>query len=689
MTHTPAKTPSATLPVSGFVRVFGVLVLLVATGAMAMLVAQSLFSIGIFGCGTDDSPCAQAGRDAWGKVPGMDYPVSFVGGAFFLGMLIAWLMSPLGVSIGLVWLARLSALVSVAFLGRIFFAAIHCQYCLAAHVGNLLFWGTIEWAFARQRRNPATRPSHIAVGALVGVAALATAAMAPRYYALQEKARVEAAARAEEDVNRIIAQQQQPEGPTPIEDGADPTPPVAPDRPIADVDNGVDEQPPGANDGNNGEVEPAPPVTADSTDANTPNENQVASNSDDTSPVTDAPFTGRYRLGPDPARVRIVMFMDYQCKDCKRVEGEAMKLAEERDDVSLSVKHFPMSTDCNPNTVSNTHPNACWAARLAEAIGELHGNDAYWDVHRWLFAHGGSFTAQELGEGLRELGYEGGRARRIIKLMQDPRMEEIIKKDIDEGVSYGLYYTPMVFINGGEFRPGVADGALTSAVERILASNVPMRSAADDRPPPAMAKFISDYRGMGKRRLPEKDTKLAFGPDDASVEVTVWGEFFEKGSRESAALIREAIEAYPDTRFVYRYYPLNIDCNPAFARMADKTRTRYENSCLATRAVEAAGQLGGRDVYWKMHAWMCDNVDSLTLEAVKEAAVGFGLDEAAFEAAIDSPEVQAVIDADCEAGGKIGIKSIPTIFVDSRQVPRWKIEGQNALKEMIRVAHEQ
>ncbi len=682
-------------PMSGVALVLGALALIVATGAMAVLVFESLTGLGAFGCGGENSPCALAARDAWGTLPVLGYPVSFVGFAFFLGMLIAWLMSPMGVSMALVWFARLAAVVSLAFLGRILFVSLPCMYCLVAHVANLVFWAVIEWTAARQRRLGGGTPRVAPVAALIGVAALSTLALAPIYNYQRAAVQERDANRAAADVDRILANNDDDSGSTSIEALSDPGEPVSAkgDAPAPATDTAPPTvAPPAATDG---AADSAAAATTDDAngagDAIAADSPPDAATPDDT--TTDAvasaePFTGRYRLGPDPARVRVVMFMDYQCKDCKRVEGEAMKLAEERDDVSLSVKHFPMSTDCNPNTTQNTHPNACWAARLAEAIGELYGNDAFWDAHRWLFARGGSFTAQELGAGLRELGYEGQRGARIIRLMQNPRMEELVKQDIDEGVAYGLYYTPMVFINGVEFRPGVADGAMTKAIERILASDVPARSAAEDRPPAAMAKFLSDYRGMGKRRLPEKDTNLALGPDDARVEVMVWGDFFEKGTRESAALIREALETFPDTRFVFRYYPLNIDCNPAFARMADKTRDRFEDSCTATRIVEAAGQVGGAEAYWKMHAWVCDNIEQLTLSDAKAAAAEFGIDAAPFEAAVNSPAVQAVIDADCEAAGKIGIKSIPTIFIGGRQVPRWKIEGQNALKEMVRAAHE-
>ena len=63
------------------------------------------------------------------------------------------------------------------------------------------------------------------------------------------------------------------------------------------------------------------------------------------------------------------MLTDYQCPDCRRLEDEAMRLVEERDDLSLSIKHFPMCAEATPGVPCNKyvkrtlHANACWAAR--------------------------------------------------------------------------------------------------------------------------------------------------------------------------------------------------------------------------------------------------------------------------------------------------------------------------------------
>ena len=90
------------------------------------------------------------------------------------------------------------------------------------------------------------------------------------------------------------------------------------------------------------------------------------------------PFTGRYRQGPEKAVYRIVLYTDYQCPDCFKVEDDIVQLMKTRSDISLSTKHFPFDKDCNPNMSMTLHGGACLAASMAEAAGLLNGNDGFW-----------------------------------------------------------------------------------------------------------------------------------------------------------------------------------------------------------------------------------------------------------------------------------------------------------------------
>jgi hypothetical protein len=76
-------------------------------------------------------------------------------------------------------------------------------------------------------------------------------------------------------------------------------------------------------------------------------------------------------------------------------------------------------------------------------------------------------------------------------------------------------------------------------------------------------------------------------------------------------------------------------------------------------------------------------------------AILIGLDADAFMSAMGSPEVQANIADDLVAGTKLpslrygmppGLNSIPSIFINGRYVPRWRLGEQAVLDKILDAA---
>ncbi|MBL8990887.1 MAG: hypothetical protein JNJ48_04825, partial [Phycisphaerae bacterium] len=68
-------------------------VLLAVALVMSLLLSlEALGALSLPGCG-QGSPCARAAASAWGSVPGLGWPVSFLGLAYFAGALAAWAMA--------------------------------------------------------------------------------------------------------------------------------------------------------------------------------------------------------------------------------------------------------------------------------------------------------------------------------------------------------------------------------------------------------------------------------------------------------------------------------------------------------------------------------------------------------------------------------------------------------------------
>ncbi|MHC4908792.1 MAG: DsbA family protein [Planctomycetota bacterium] len=595
----PATQPDARA-VAPRTYLLGFVAIAVSIIASGMLVARHFFGMTLPGCGPE-SNCARAAASAWGSVPGVGWPVSIIGLAWFITALLLWVRAKGGASHGLKNLVRFGAIMSSMFITVMLIGGYVCSYCLVAHLANIAFWVCVE---RRPRLGTASLPTLIQGAVAMAVACgLLLGAEAMLLGKVQEKAEDDL----EQSIRAILAH--------------DP----------------------------NDEVISLDPAYR---------------------------FTGRYRQGPETAAIRIVIFSDYQCPDCKRIENQAREVLAGRSDVSFSAKHFPMCNACNPKMGrSNPHPNACWAARAAEAAGILHGEEGFWKMHEWLFDRKGSFTDAELRTGLETVF--GWDVAAFTQTMMSQQTLDLVQADIAEAVSLGLHFTPMIFVNGVELKGYMAYQALIKMVDRVAAANPTPGTARDDRPPSAFGKYLDDWRQAPVRVLPGEDAAWTRGAAaaDATSRILLIGDYGQSTTQQAHGRILELCEARDDVQYIFRHYPLDPACNPRFSGAA------RAGSALKARAAEAAGALGGADGFWAMHDWLMANPAVSTAEEIGAAAVQQGLDAAAFRTALDAPTTTSAITADCTAAGTL--RFIPTVHVNNKAMPRWRMTDRDVLGPIV------
>ncbi len=402
-------------------------------------------------------------------------------------------------------------------------------------------------------------------------------------------------------------------------------------------------------------------------------------------------FTGRYRVGPEEAPIRIVMITDYQCPDCRAVEMKAREVLKRRDDVSLSIKHFPMDKRCNPEVNRTLHANACWGARAAETAGILRGNEGFWQMHNWLFDNRGQFTNDVLNEALKGFGYD---VQEFLQTMQGPIPQGLILEDIREAVDLGLHFTPMIFINGLQLRNvyEANAGKLVEAVEKLAATNPPPMPATVDQPPRAVEKYVGDWEANPTLPLPADAYAWPRGPSSARVKVVIWGDLQEKGTVELDRAVVRWMADKPDVQYSFRHFPFHQECNPVLA-----VESKHPYACLASRAAEAAGQLGGIDGYWRMHDWLMENHQKVSDQSLRQAASELGFNPDALIQMMSTDAVKGAIEEDCVAAKRskdtqvtlLWRSSIPTIYINNKLVPWWRIKEQVIIDKILDAAYKQ
>jgi protein-disulfide isomerase/uncharacterized membrane protein len=604
-----SAAPPAAVTVPAGLFWTGSILVAVAAIASALLAAGSLPSFTLPGCGLE-SDCAAVARSAWGKIPGVGWPTSFVGLAWFLALLAAWIADRRrGVAPALRWATRAGAVGSLVLLGAMIAMGHPCPYCIVVHAANLPFVVILEIAARRAAPGVASRAlvpfaaTFAAASLLLGAALWASSSTAERRAAEERAGSIDAIAGGGSDTVELLAR-------------------------------------------------------------------------------FDGPFTGRYRLGPESAPIRIVTISDYQCPDCRAKEAEIRRVFAARSDVSLSMKHFPFCTDCNRKVREsgrNLHPNACWAARAAETAGMLGGNDGFWRMHFWLFDNGGSFTDATFPASLESLGFD---PTSFLSTMKSKAPLALVEADIEEAITLGLRQTPMIFINGVELRGWRTANAVVKAVDELAMKNLPPGTAADDHPPLALAKYVGDWLAQPKLTLPPDEVDWTRGPESAEARVVIWGDYQEPYTAELDARVRAFMAKHPDdVRYSFRHYPFDKSCNASL-----QVETRHPRACRAAQAAEAAGRLGGVDAYWRMHEWLFANRTRFDDARLLAAAGEMGLDPDALVREMASTDVASAIARDCAASRPTGLTGIPHFFVNDRNVPFWNLEKAPLVERILQEA---
>lgn len=172
-----------------------------------------------------------------------------------------------------------------------------------------------------------------------------------------------------------------------------------------------------------------------------------------------------YRLGAADPVVTIVEYSDFECPFCARFHPTAARLVEEYpDQVAWVYRHFPLTS---------IHAQAAPAALASECVGELAGNQAFWDFGQALFDNQQSLDADLY---VREAEGLGVAEADLLSCLEDGRYEEKVSNQFDDAVAAGARGTPFSVLIGPDGSQRTVPGALPyeqlkAAVDEIIAGS--------------------------------------------------------------------------------------------------------------------------------------------------------------------------------------------------------------------------
>jgi protein-disulfide isomerase len=159
-------------------------------------------------------------------------------------------------------------------------------------------------------------------------------------------------------------------------------------------------------------------------------------------------------LGKSGAPVTLVLFSDFQCPFCSRVEPTLKQVKQAYGDkVRVVWKHQPLGF----------HPNAMPAALAAEAARE---QGKFWEFHDKLFENQQTLsdqTYEKIASDLR-LDVAKWKAARTA-----PRLQARISEDQAIAAQVGAQGTPTMFVNGQKIPGAASFDVLKAAIDQQLA----------------------------------------------------------------------------------------------------------------------------------------------------------------------------------------------------------------------------
>jgi len=211
--------------------------------------------------------------------------------------------------------------------------------------------------------------------------------------------------------------------------------------------------------------------------------------------------------GSRSAPVTLVLFSDFQCPFCSRVEQTITQLREKYGPDKLRVvwKNNPLPF----------HPNAKPAAIASEAVFRLGGSKAFWKFHDTAFANQKDLSADKYEQWAVEAGVDRAKFKDLIT-----KNELSVKVDADMAVgkSVGVQGTPASFINGVFLSGAQPMEKFTQIIdEQIAAAKAAVASGT--KPDKVYAKLAGENKS--KNPTPDKKDKDRGEKKDED-DKTVW-----------------------------------------------------------------------------------------------------------------------------------------------------------------------
>ena len=163
--------------------------------------------------------------------------------------------------------------------------------------------------------------------------------------------------------------------------------------------------------------------------------------------------------GAASAKVKIVMFGDYESEACAKATDVVEDLLKEYDGkINFVFRHFPLT---------KIHQKAHKAAEAAIGASQ---EGKFWEMHRYIFKHRNNLGIISLKSYAREVGVVD---KKFLENLMNSYFGWFVQDDLREGIEMGVTDVPTFFINGVRFEKEPTYKNLEAAIKSLLTKKVP------------------------------------------------------------------------------------------------------------------------------------------------------------------------------------------------------------------------
>ncbi|MFO0746933.1 MAG: thioredoxin domain-containing protein [Myxococcota bacterium] len=345
--------------------------------------------------------------------------------------------------------------------------------------------------------------------------------------------------------------------------------------------------------------------------------------------------------GPADAPITMVLFSDFQCPFCKKVEPTLAQLMKDYEGkIRMVWKHNPLPF----------HKDAMPAAN-ASLCAQQQGK--FWEMHDKMFENQQALQPADFENYAGQIGIDVAKFKDCFAKAGDT-FKDRIAADIEEAGKVTARGTPNTFINGRKMtgaRPvddfkTLIDGELKKA-QGLLDKGI----AADK----LYAEIIKDGKVFEPLEAKVNEFKIdpattaMDGKKDAKIQIVLFSDFQCPFCSRVAQPLHDVKKKYGDDMvIVFKMFPLSF----------------HQQAMPAAIGGECANEQGK---FWPYHDAIFAAQKELSPEKVKQVATDIGVDMAKWQACVDSNKFKDQIEADMAEGRGAEVQGTPTVFINGRK----------------------